>query len=61
MCQFGKTIIDNRDNVKPFYDDASMGGGFIEFPCSNCQKTVKKEAFYFLTDEKNQLTSRKKS
>ena len=44
MCQFGKTIIDNRDNVKPFYDDASMGGGFIEFPCSNCQKTVKKEA-----------------
>lgn len=51
MCQLGKIIVDNRNDVKPFYDDVSMGGGFIEFPCSNCGEVVRKETFYFLTNE----------
>lgn len=50
MCQLGKIIVDNRDNVKPFYDDVSMGGGFIDFQCSKCGSSVRKETFYFLTD-----------
>ncbi len=30
MYQLGKIIIDNRSDVKPFYDDVSMGGGISE-------------------------------
>jgi len=28
---FGKIIIDNRDNVQPFYDGLSMGCGEIHY------------------------------
>ena len=47
MCRLGKIIVDNRNDIKPFYDDVSMGGCFIKFPCSNCGKIVKKETFFF--------------
>lgn len=51
MIEFGKLIVDNRPEIEPFYDDVSMGGGFIEFSCSCCKTSVSKETFYFLTDD----------
>ena len=44
---FGKIIIDNRDNVQPFYDGLSMGCGEIHFECSTCGHDVREETLLF--------------
>ena len=53
MCKFGKIIIDNRDNVSPFYDGLSMGCGQIAFKCSTCGYDIAKETIFFKRDNEN--------
>lgn len=59
MGKFGIMILDNRENITPFYDGNSMGGGVIKFSCSQCDSLVEKETFIFLTGE-NKATYEKK-
>jgi len=47
IFNYGKIIIDNRDNVQPFYDGLSMGCGEIHFDCSTCGHDVSEETLLF--------------
>jgi len=60
MGEFGIMILDNREDITPFYDGSSMGGGVITFSCSQCDSLVEKETFTFLTRE-NKVTHEEKN
>ena len=47
IFNYGRIIIDNRDNVQPFYDGQSMGCGEIHFECSTCGHDVSEETLLF--------------